>query len=346
MWHVGPAQRKRSVNVSDDSNAGLRAQGVPGAPRWAQMGNLMPQALLGCSHPCPCPQAQPHPSSRGNPDPGRYVVSLARPLYGPGAWQHCTSPRHLRAQRFPGGPASVAKALMQHAGLIACRLSVCLCICLSSVLVCAYHLFICHLSIVYVFICVSIYHLSTYISTAYQLDQFLYLSYIHISIICLLLYLPPIDYVSIIMPITYQLSYPFIYLRMHLSSIIVCVCVHLCVCHPCADDVSVSEHARLNQSCPTLCDPMGSARQASLSLGFSRREYWSRLPCPPPGDLPDPGIKPASLTAPALAGGSLPLAPRGKLCSSYVPCTWHCLCCVFFLENLRSSFIISQPLRF
>ena len=39
------------------------------------------------------------------------------------------------------------------------------------------------------------------------------------------------------------------------------------------------------------------ARQAPLSLGFSRQEYWSGLPCPPPGDLPDPGIEPGSLTS-------------------------------------------------
>ena len=43
--------------------------------------------------------------------------------------------------------------------------------------------------------------------------------------------------------------------------------------------------------------------QASLSLGFSRQEYWSGLPFPPPGDLPYTGIKPASLSSPALAGG-------------------------------------------
>ena len=42
------------------------------------------------------------------------------------------------------------------------------------------------------------------------------------------------------------------------------------------------------------------AHQALLSMGLSRQEYQSGLPCPPPGDLPDPGIKPAS---PALAGG-------------------------------------------
>ena len=38
-------------------------------------------------------------------------------------------------------------------------------------------------------------------------------------------------------------------------------------------------------------------------MGFSRQEYWSGLPCPPPGDLPDPEIAPESLTSPALAGG-------------------------------------------
>ena len=45
-----------------------------------------------------------------------------------------------------------------------------------------------------------------------------------------------------------------------------------------------------------------SARQAPLSMGFSRQEYWSGLPCPPPGDLPDAGIELVSLMSPALAG--------------------------------------------
>ena len=45
------------------------------------------------------------------------------------------------------------------------------------------------------------------------------------------------------------------------------------------------------------------ARQSPLSNGFSRQEYWSELPCPPPGDLPNPGIEPTSLMSPALAGG-------------------------------------------
>ena len=51
------------------------------------------------------------------------------------------------------------------------------------------------------------------------------------------------------------------------------------------------------------------ALQAPLSIGFSRQEYGSGLPCPPPGDLPYPGIKNVS---PALQAGSLPLAPPGK----------------------------------
>ena len=45
------------------------------------------------------------------------------------------------------------------------------------------------------------------------------------------------------------------------------------------------------------------ACRAPLSMGFSRQEYWSGLPCPPSGALPDPGIEPTSLKSPALAGG-------------------------------------------
>ena len=56
------------------------------------------------------------------------------------------------------------------------------------------------------------------------------------------------------------------------------------------------------QSCPTLCDPWTVACQASLSMGFSRQEYWSGLPCPTPGDLPDPGIELMVFMSSALAG--------------------------------------------
>ena len=58
--------------------------------------------------------------------------------------------------------------------------------------------------------------------------------------------------------------------------------------------------------------PWTVARQAPLSMGFSRQEYCSGWPCPPPGDLPGPGIQPASPKPPALAAGSLPPAAPGK----------------------------------
>ena len=63
------------------------------------------------------------------------------------------------------------------------------------------------------------------------------------------------------------------------------------------------------QSCPTLCDPMECSHKAPLSMGFSRQEYWSGLPCPSPADLPNPGIKPRS---PTLEAESLPSEPPGK----------------------------------
>ena len=63
------------------------------------------------------------------------------------------------------------------------------------------------------------------------------------------------------------------------------------------------------QSCLTLAIPWAVAYQAPLSMGFSRLECWSGLPFPPPGDLPNPGIKPGS---PALQADSLLTEPPGK----------------------------------
>ena len=55
------------------------------------------------------------------------------------------------------------------------------------------------------------------------------------------------------------------------------------------------------------------ACQALLSMGFSRQEYWSELPCLPPGNLPNPGIEPTSPVSPALQADSLPTEPSGTL---------------------------------
>ena len=59
-------------------------------------------------------------------------------------------------------------------------------------------------------------------------------------------------------------------------------------------------------SCLTLCDPMD---YSPLSMGFSSQEYWSGLPCPPSGDLPDPWIAPGS---PALQADSFLSEPPGR----------------------------------
>ena len=65
------------------------------------------------------------------------------------------------------------------------------------------------------------------------------------------------------------------------------------------------------QSCPILCEPRGFVIPWSpdQSMEFSRQEYWSRLPFPSPGDVPDPGIE---LRSPALQADSLPYKPPGK----------------------------------
>ena len=72
--------------------------------------------------------------------------------------------------------------------------------------------------------------------------------------------------------------------------------------------------------------PWTAAHQALLPKGFSRQEYWSELPCPPPGDLPDPGIKPVSLRSPALACGFFTASA-----------TWETFC------TLNIIFVEKQP---
>ena len=64
--------------------------------------------------------------------------------------------------------------------------------------------------------------------------------------------------------------------------------------------------------------PWIAAHEGPLSMGFSKQEYWSGLPCPPPGDPPSAGFKPVSLTAPALAGGV-----GGGRCIFTAKATWE-----------------------
>ena len=68
----------------------------------------------------------------------------------------------------------------------------------------------------------------------------------------------------------------------------------------------------LAQSCPTLCDLMDYSPPGSSVVGFPRQEYWSVLLFPPPGGLPDPGIKSTSPMSPSLADRFITTEPPGK----------------------------------
>ena len=89
--------------------------------------------------------------------------------------------------------------------------------------------------------------------------------------------------------------------------------------------------AKSVQSCPILCDLWTVANQAPLSMGFSRKEYWSGLPFPSPWDLPNPGIEPTFLTSHALT-----LASRFSTTSA----TWEApyICTYIFFPQSISSF--------
>ena len=69
------------------------------------------------------------------------------------------------------------------------------------------------------------------------------------------------------------------------------------------------------------------AHQASLSIEFSKQEYWSGLQCPSSGDLPDHGIEPTSLTSPALAGGFFTTST-----------TWQALCYIYYHNFKKHNF--------
>ena len=77
------------------------------------------------------------------------------------------------------------------------------------------------------------------------------------------------------------------------------------------------------------------AHQVPLFMGFSSQEYWSGLPYPSPGDLPDPGIEPTPLMSPELEAGSLALAPLGK--PQIVRLTSVAQSCLTFCDPMNRS---------
>ena len=84
-------------------------------------------------------------------------------------------------------------------------------------------------------------------------------------------------------------------------------------CHHLIINIQVSEVKSLSRV-RLFAAPWTIAHQAPLSTGFSRQAYWSGLPFPSPGDLPDPEVEPASPVSPALLADSLPLSHLGSLC--------------------------------
>ena len=76
--------------------------------------------------------------------------------------------------------------------------------------------------------------------------------------------------------------------------------------------INIIVHTSCVQSCLALCDSMDCRQPGSLSMEFSRQEYWKGLAFPPSGDLPEPGIEPVSPKSPILQVGSLPPWTIGK----------------------------------
>jgi len=113
----------------------------------------------------------------------------------------------------------------------------------------------------------------------------------------------------------------------------VCISGHVCMC----------ACVCLVQSHPTLFVTLWNvAHQTSLSMEFTRQEYYSRLPFPSPGNLPHPGIKPMSL---ALAGRFFTTEPRGKSINGHIPqqiCSFDGRIIFSLTSSLKSAPVFTQ----
>ena len=87
--------------------------------------------------------------------------------------------------------------------------------------------------------------------------------------------------------------------------------------YSCSDtNVCVCVCVLVAKSCPTLCDSMDCSPPGSLSVQFSRQEYWSGLPFPSPGNLPNPGIKPGSNGCPLFQPSDVVATPPPSFCTT------------------------------
>ena len=99
--------------------------------------------------------------------------------------------------------------------------------------------------------------------------------------------------------------------------------------------------AKLIQLCPTLCNPLDCSPLGSSVHGILRQEYWSELPCPPPGDLPNLGTEPTSFMSSVLAGRFFTTSTTWEIPRSY---TWKIQASGFhsWLAYLRCDFWTSH----
>ena len=95
--------------------------------------------------------------------------------------------------------------------------------------------------------------------------------------------------------------------------------------------------AKLLQSCLALCDTV--VRQAPPSMGFSRQDFWSGLPFPSPGDLPDPGVEPG---CPALKADALPSEPPGKPNGKWKVTFKNCMLSILHNDNTFTIIVLNR----
>ena len=137
---------------------------------------------------------------------------------------------------------------------------------------------------------------------------------------CVWLYVWSTYYLSWITFI-YRLLF-FSYFKKIVIYFMVALALHCCMWAFSGYDEHGAVHAKSLSHVQLFATLWTVAFQAPLSMGFSRQKHWSGLPCPPPGDLPNSGVKPASLISPVLAGGSFTTSVTWKAsCSSQAS---HC----------------------
>ena len=108
----------------------------------------------------------------------------------------------------------------------------------------------------------------------------------------------------------------------------------------------VCELAKSLQLCPTCCNPMNHSLPGSSSMGFSSQQHWNGLPFPSPGDLPNPGIKLASLASPALAGSFFTTSATWESQSAPLPILITSSYYIRHLNNIPSDINLTGDFAF